>query len=268
MEFDDEEELQDFLISFLQSKGVRCQKEFPLSHGWRVDILTAGHIIECKLKLTLGNLDRAANQVRRYRYYLQDRQLLIAGLATESGRNVIPILAQEGIQVWFIDEVQEICDYYDEFYEYEYEEYESEQEDKSEFEDVYYSSGNYSSSSYDESSWIGPIAAAVVLIVGFAAFAGQQHTSPVRELHRAAMNWDTNTANRAISRLKVSDNECEVLLGNTFEWEVRQAVQQGAMGNEIKLRTFNRLNVIQDWLMQEYPQCKYPPLIHPDQFDE
>lgn len=202
----------------------------------------------------------AAGQLERYKPHLPGLQPVIAGLAEESGRTAAASHRRNGTEVWFIDEIEEVCEYYNQLYNLEPEpEYETES--------VYESSRSYLSSSYDDSSHLGTIAAVAGILI-FMFFAGAQYNSLVNELHRAAINWDSTTANRAIAKLKASENECNVLLANTFEREVQRVIPQGARGNEVYLRTFNRLNAIQNGLMQEHPQCSYPPLNHPEQIDE
>ena len=63
MQFDNEEALQDFLISYLESKGIDCIKEYRLPDRGRIDILTAHHVIKCKPYLTSTDLYKASGQL-------------------------------------------------------------------------------------------------------------------------------------------------------------------------------------------------------------
>lgn len=260
MQFNSEKELRNFLSDFLTTKGYQCTIEYPLPSGEFLDILAPPFAIECKHRLNRKTLDSAVGQLcGRYMPHLKGFKPVVAGLSRKSGRSAADSYQRNGIAaIWFIDEIQEVCDYYDELYGYKPE---------PEYEYTYYPTSSYSSTSYDVSGcfWVF---AAIVGILALIGYSGVQKSSPVRELHRSAINWDTKTADKAIARLRASEDECEVFLGNTFLWERQSAFQEGATLREVNLRTFNRINVIQEWLVQRHPQCRYPRLNHPDQFDE
>lgn len=112
MHFESEEALRNFLGAFLDHLGVSYQKDFQLMNGWRVDMLTQNLLIECKLKLTLSSLDRAWSQVKRYRYHLQDRDMIIAGLSDSSGEPAMEIIQQDDIEIWQLDKMPLLQDYY------------------------------------------------------------------------------------------------------------------------------------------------------------
>lgn len=80
-------------------------------------------------------------------------------------------------------------------------------------------------------------------------------SSPIRNLHKAAIAWDQQTAFSAIQELRATGDECDQMLANSVDsW----LAQYG-------LDTFNYINVIQISIQEQYPNCKYPLLNHSDQ---
>ena len=256
MRFDNEGELQDFLISYLESRGNNCQKEVVLPNSGRIDILTDYYVIECKHTLSSANLDKAAGQLLgRYIHYFPDRKAVIAGLASDNGRATAASLRSGGTQVWFIDEIEDIQDFYEEIYGYP-DEYEIEEEP------IFYTSGNYHSDSSGESGCFGAavVAGIIALFVGMT-----QYNNPINQLHRAAIEWDFNSANLAFATLRDTEDECNHLLANRVESELYSAINSGLGQEDVYRRVFNRVNAMQLEIMQQYTQCAYPPLNHPDQ---
>ena len=256
MEFRSEGELRDFLISYLESIGEECFKEFTLPNGGRVDILTENYIIECKPILNRASLDQAAGQLLgRYIRYFPEHQAVIAGLASENGRTTAASLSSGGTQVWFIDEIEDIQDFYKEIYGYP-DEYEIEEEP------IFYTSENYYSDSSGESGCFGAavVAGIIALFVGMT-----QYNNPINQLHRAAIEWDFNSANLAFATLRDTEDECNHLLANRVESELYSAINSGLGQEDVYRRVFNRVNAMQLEIMQQYTQCAYPPLNHPDQ---
>jgi hypothetical protein len=256
MIFSNEGDLQDFLISYLENRGEKCFKEFVLPNGGRVDILTDHYVIECKHILNSANLYKAAGQLLgRYMHNFPGRKAVIAGLASEGGRTTAESLRSSGTQVWFIDEIEDIQDFYEEICGYPTE-YEIEEEP------IFYTSGNYSSNSSGESGCFGAVVVAGIL----ALFVGMaQYNNPINQLHRAAIEWDFNTANSAFAALRDTEDECNHLLANRVESELYAAINSGLGQEEIYRRVFNRVNAMQLEITQQYTQCAYSPLNHPDQ---
>lgn len=283
MIFNNEEELQDFLIAYLESRGFNCYKEFTLPSRGRIDILTNHHVIECKHILNSVNLDKAAGQLLgRYMPYFREHKPIIAGLSSESGRTVAESLRNDGgVEVWFIDEIEDIKNFYKEVYCYfnannieESIPHDSEVSSSSSS-NVYYhttvddveesiphDSEAFSSSSSDIFSFLG-IAAVVSIIIFFGIIA--QYDSPINQLHKSAIAWDISTANLAISALKSTGDECNNILANRVESELYSALDSGISQEEVYRRVFNRINAMQLEIMRQHTQCFYPPLNHPDQ---
>lgn len=255
MKFNTEGELQDFLIAYLESRGSDCLKEVTLPNDGRVDILTDSYVIECKPVLNSASLYKAAGQLLgRYMPYFPEHEAVIAGLASEGGRTTAASLRSSGTQVWFIDEIEDIQDFYKEIYGYS-DEYEIE-------EPIFYTPGNYSSNSSGESGCFGVavVAGMIALFVGIA-----QHNNPINQLHRAAIEWDFNSANLAFAALRNTEDECNHLLANRVESELYTAINSGLGQDDVYRRVFNRVNAMQSEIMRRYTQCAYPPLNHPDQ---
>jgi hypothetical protein len=256
MRFSNEEELQDFLISYLEHRGMNCLKEFVLPNAGRIDILTDHYVIECKHKLNSASLDKAAGQLLgRYIHYFPEHKAVIAGLASDNGRTTAASLMSGGTQVWFIDEIEDIQEFYKEIYGYS-------AEDEIEEEPIFYTPGNYSSDSSGESGCFGVavVAGIIALFVGIA-----QHNNPINQLHRATIEWDFNSANLAFAALRDTEDECNHLLANRVESELYKAINSGLGQEEVYRRVFNRVNAMQLEITQQYPQCAYPPLNHPNQ---
>ena len=256
MNFSNERELQDFLISYLADKGHNCYKEFSLPSGGRIDILTDYYVVECKHVLNAVSLDKAAGQLLgRYMPYFRDRIPVIAGLSSDSGRTVAESLRNGGVEVWFIDEIEDIQNFYEEIYGY------STVDEMSEESSSYNSEILYSDSS-DGAGCLG-IAVVIVVLMLFGGIA--QYNSPIHKLHKAAIEWDINTANLAILALKNTGDDCNNLLANRVEIELYTALNSGLSQEEVYRRVFNRINAMQLEITQQYTQCVYPPLNHPDQ---
>lgn len=256
MNFGSERELQDFLISYLEDKGQRCYKEFVLPSGGRIDILTDYYVIECKHVLNSVNLDKAAGQLLgRYMPYFREHRPVIAGLSSDGGRTTAESLINGGVEVWFIDEIEDIQNFYEEIYDY------SAMDEMSE-ESISYESDIFYSGSSDGLGWLG-IAVVIGVIMLFGGMA--QYNSPIHQLHRAAIEWDINTANLAILALKNTEDDCNNILANRVELELYTALNSGLSQEEVHRRVFNRVNAMQLEIMQQYTQCYYPPLNHPDQ---
>jgi len=256
MRFNNEGELQDFLISYLENRGNKCLKEVILPDGGRIDILTDYYVIECKHVLNSANLYKAAGQLLgRYIHYFPERNAVIAGLASDHGRTTAESLRSSGTQVWFIDEIEDIQIFYEEIYGY------SNLDEMPETSTSYSSEVFYPSSS-DEMGCLG-IAIGIGIIILFGGMA--QYNSPIHQLHRAAIAWDVNSANLAILALRNTGDECNNILANRVELELYKALNSGLSQEELYRRVFNRVNAIQLEIMQQYTQCFYPSLNHPDQ---
>jgi len=256
MNFSSERELQDFLISYLENKGYNCYKEFVLPSGGRIDILTDYYVVECKHVLNATSLDKAAGQLLgRYMPYFRDHRPVIAGLSSDSGRTVAESIRNGGVEVWFIDEIEDIQIFYEEIYGYS-------AVDETPEDSISYPSEVFYSSSSDGAGCLG-IAVVIGIIMLFGGMA--QHNSPIHQLHRAAIAWDVNSANLAILALKNTGDECNNILANRVELELYAALNSGLSQEEVYRRVFNRVNTMQLEIMQQYTQCFYPPLNHPDQ---
>jgi hypothetical protein len=256
MEFRNEGELRDFLISYLESIGEDCFKEYTLPNGGRVDILTEKYVIECKFVLNRASLDQAAGQLLgRYMHYFPGHQAVIAGLASDNGRTTAAGLMSGGTQVWLIDEIEDIQNFYEEIYGYTAVNQMTEESSS-------YNSEIFYSDSSDGAGCLG-IAVVIVVLMLFGGIA--QYNSPIHKLHRAAIEWDINTANLAILALKNTGDDCNNLLANRVEVELYTALNSGLSQEEVYRRIFNRINAMQLEITQQYTQCVYPPLNHPDQ---
>jgi hypothetical protein len=120
MKFANESELQGFISSALHQLGHENMREvFTESGKGRIDILSAQYAIEVKPKLTRGSLFQAAGQVQSYMSSFPGRRLVIAGVspsgdeAYRSAKSTAQVIEQEnGIVVWFVDEMPQFQELY------------------------------------------------------------------------------------------------------------------------------------------------------------
>lgn len=91
------------LASHLSMLGQnpKIEVRVPEVHG-RIDILTPGHLIECKQVLTMPVADQARGQLRRYSQVYPNRQKIIAVYRVDN-KNAIESLKTDGIKVMVID---------------------------------------------------------------------------------------------------------------------------------------------------------------------
>ena len=80
-------------------------------------------------------------------------------------------------------------------------------------------------------------------------------SSPITKLHKAAIEWDQQTAFSAIQELRATGDECDYMLADEVGFWLSQ------YGNN----AFNYINIIQDDIERKHPQCKYPLLNHKNQ---
>lgn len=116
VEFDNEDDLQEFIHDYIGG-----EREVWLDSANRIDILTDDYAIEVKPFLTPASLNQAAGQLTRYRPLIADRKLVIAGLTpasvTTTVQNLVSSYQAAGIRVWFVDQMDEFIDHWDEYYE-------------------------------------------------------------------------------------------------------------------------------------------------------
>lgn len=149
MEFANEDELQAFLAQWLEEHGHNVYREVKCPEGGAIDILTQKYAIECRYSLTSSTLSEAADQLRAYKQHFPEQKPVIAGLTpssipaaalkaaapesdtpesgTQKAEALEPTTSQSedspftlvteriknsGIEVWFIDQMGEMADYY------------------------------------------------------------------------------------------------------------------------------------------------------------
>ena len=117
MDFTSEGDLQRFLLIFLEAKGHTVYREVQCENGGRIDLLTSLYLIECKRYLTRSALHSAAGQLWVYRQRYSDRQPIIAGLTPKANQEdafaAAAKLKEAGIQIWFVDHMAEILEFYE-----------------------------------------------------------------------------------------------------------------------------------------------------------
>ncbi|MEL6334715.1 MAG: hypothetical protein AAFQ76_19260, partial [Cyanobacteria bacterium J06626_26] len=80
--------------------------------------------------------------------------------------------------------------------------------------------------------------------------------TPIQKLHKAAEKWDTMTAMEAVQELEITGEKCDQILATN----VRSLLAaQGESG-------LNYLNLLQENITVQYPECRYPKLDHSDQY--
>lgn len=127
MQFENEKELQQFIAStFAAMKDPTVVLEPETKRKHRLDVLTSQYAIEVKPVLTREAITQAAGQLVAYKEFYEDgkRQPVIAGLAPngEAARvtsdNYVSVYAEQGIEVWYVDETQDFIDAYESFKHY------------------------------------------------------------------------------------------------------------------------------------------------------
>ena len=165
MDFNTERELQTFLNDFFESLGYSTRMEISLEDGGRVDLLTDHHLIETKLTLTRSSIFQAAGQLQTYRSYFPNHRHVIAGLSPtnfDDANAAAQRVRDNGIEVWFVDRLDDFIEYYEESYSIE-------PEPTYSFTPSYGYSYNRGHHSSDQSgAWIG----ALLVFFVFAAAAG------------------------------------------------------------------------------------------------
>lgn len=116
MEFANEDELQAFLAQWLEDHGHNVYREVKCADGGAIDILTQKYAIECKRYLNRAALFAAAGQLRTYEPHFPEQTPVIAGLTPESEASdynaVADRLKTSGIEIWFIDQMEPLVEYY------------------------------------------------------------------------------------------------------------------------------------------------------------
>lgn len=176
MEFVNEDALQEFIHDYIGG-----EREVWLNSANRIDILTDDHAIEVKLSLTPASLNQAASQLTRYRPLVTGRKLVIAGMTpasvTTRVQNLVSSYRAAGIRVWFVDQMDEFIDHWDEYYE------NSEPAYEPEYEPAYVYSGSrsysYGGGSDGGDAWVWVLAIIGGLIFFGAAAGGGSRDIPV-----------------------------------------------------------------------------------------
>ena len=116
VDFANEDALQRFLMTFLESKGHTVHREVLCENGGRIDLLTSLYLIECKRYLNRNSLHSAAGQLWVYRQHYPKLQPIIAGLTPKSNQEdawaAAAKLKEAGIQIWFVDRMAEVIEFY------------------------------------------------------------------------------------------------------------------------------------------------------------
>ncbi|MFG6095110.1 SH3 domain-containing protein [Leptothoe sp. ISB3NOV94-8A] len=120
MNFKNEDHLQEFIHSV--TGGAR---EVEMPDGSRVDVLTSGAVIEVKPKLTRSALLQAMAQAQIYGSHHPGKRMVIAGCTPsneEASYTTADRVRSQGVEVWYVDQMREFQEAWDDLHEAEYEE--------------------------------------------------------------------------------------------------------------------------------------------------
>jgi hypothetical protein len=224
MDFNSERQLQECLADWLSTLGHHCTLEVSAGGG-RIDILTQRYLIEVKLTLSRRTINEAAGQARPYEHDYPNHQVVIAGLTPSSGQeesyNMAKRFRSIGLQVWYLDQMQQFVDFVAE------QTYQPEPEQTYSFDDFFTRQRSYSSD-YAE-GYVGMVVVFVVGIFILAAMASGTG-SPIRRYahipHRTGNykadlwheynEWDVNGAINSAHGLMNSPDSCDQTFGRTI----------------------------------------------------
>ncbi|EKU98130.1 hypothetical protein Lepto7375DRAFT_7391 [Leptolyngbya sp. PCC 7375] len=119
MQFKNEDYLQEFIHSV--TGGTR---EVEMPDGSRVDVITRDAVIEVKPKLTRSALLQAMAQAQIYGSHHPDKRRVIAGCTPsdeEASYTTADRIRSQGIEVWYVDQMREFQEAWDDLHETEYE---------------------------------------------------------------------------------------------------------------------------------------------------
>lgn len=113
MHFPNEKTIEIFILFSLKVDPDR-NSQIELTSNDIIDIMTDEYAIEVKRELTPSTLDKGAGQLMRYRPYVGNRKLILAGITpsdySQSVINRIESLRVSGIEVWLVDQMPVFVD--------------------------------------------------------------------------------------------------------------------------------------------------------------
>ena len=115
MEFQNENELQEFIADFFDARGDNVAREVQAGGG-RCDVVTSQYAIEVKPTLTRSAIFQAAGQLGSYKSDLPGKTCVIAGLlpsGERSAQSAINTAERCGYDVWFVNHMSQFQNFYD-----------------------------------------------------------------------------------------------------------------------------------------------------------
>lgn len=115
MEFENEDQLQEFIADYFDAHGDNVFREVSAGGG-RCDVVTNQYAIEVKPTLTRSAIFQAAGQLGSYKADLPGKTCVIAGLlpsGERSAQSAINTAERCGYEVWFVNHMQQFQDFYD-----------------------------------------------------------------------------------------------------------------------------------------------------------
>lgn len=233
MEFSNVEELCIFLAKWLEAHGHSVYRSIKCPDGGKIDILTQDYAVECRQWLTQSALLDAMQDLIACEPHITQQRPVVAGLTpTEitdpnndvGSAEILEQLHAAGIEVWFLDQVDVLQDYYHQLVEAP--------------EEV---SPPVTNSYRSWNPWAGISVAfgmAAILAISFtlayrilqeprARELSPEQQEAWNSLHDAAEVWDIQTAQRQLNTLKQSKNNCVSTFANRLE---NTLASQGAQG--------------------------------------
>lgn len=234
MEFSTEEDLRAFLASWLGAHGHNVYHEIKCPEGGKIDILTQDYAVECRQWLTQNALLDAMEDLIACEPHITQHRPVVAGLTpaatveedgedSSSIEEVLEQLNAAGIEVWFLDQIEVLQDYYRQ---------------------LTVSPQEVVLPAKDRrhwSPWAGVLVAlgmAAILAVSFTLayrilqeptarrLSPEQQTAWDR-LHAAAGVWDLQTAQDQLQILRRSGNSCTAKFANRLETTLGRQGPQG-----------------------------------------
>ncbi|PSN17894.1 hypothetical protein C7271_15380 [filamentous cyanobacterium CCP5] len=236
MEFETEADLCEFLAGWLEAHGHNIYRQVKCPEGGKIDILTQEYAIACCHRLTPETLLASIDNLAACGPHVAQQRSVIAGLdssvedlnfdTVEGGVSLGDAVAQAGIagmEVWFVDQIETLQDYYQQ---------QTAAGAEASLEEPIHAPPLYGKKPRSHwNPWAGVSVAlgmASILAVSFTlAYRILQEPTTARfspeqqaawdKLHGAVAVWDMQTAQEALQGLQRGSNPCGAKFANRLQ---------------------------------------------------